>query len=75
MVNLKSVSYVVIMLLHEILTNIHSQKKPRLHFGESFALILGSMVERGSSDPTGPKESLHLVTHYCSSPLNCYKLC
>ena len=26
------------MLLHEGLTKVHSQKKPRLHFGESFAL-------------------------------------
>ena len=27
------------MLLQEGLTHIHSQKKPKLHFGESFALI------------------------------------
>ena len=26
------------MLLHEGLTWVHSQKKPRLHFGESFTL-------------------------------------
>ena len=26
------------MLSHEGLTQIHSQKKPRLHFGESFTL-------------------------------------
>ena len=26
------------MLLHEGLTHIHSQKKARLHFGESFTL-------------------------------------
>ena len=26
------------MLLHEGLTRVHSQKDPRLHFGESFAL-------------------------------------
>ena len=26
------------MLLHEELTHIYSQKKPRLHFGESFTL-------------------------------------
>ena len=31
-VNLKSASFVVIMLLHEGLTHIHSQKKPRLRF-------------------------------------------
>ena len=38
-VNLKSASLVVIMLLQEDLTHIHSQKKPRLHL-ESFALNL-----------------------------------
>ena len=38
-VNLESASFVVIMLLHKGLTHIHSQKKPRLHFGESFTLI------------------------------------
>ena len=38
MVNLKSASFIVIMLLHEVLTHIHSQIKPRLHFGESFTL-------------------------------------
>ena len=32
-VNLKSVSFVVIMLLHKGLTRVHSQKKPRSHFG------------------------------------------
>ena len=37
-VNLKSASFVVIMLLHEGLTHIQSQIKPRLLFGESFAL-------------------------------------
>ena len=38
-VNLKSASFDVIMLLHVSLTHIQSQKKPRLHFGESFTLI------------------------------------
>ena len=38
LVNLKSASFVVIMLLHKGFTHIHSQKKPKLHFGESFAL-------------------------------------
>ena len=37
-VNLKSASFVVIMLLPEGLTRVHSQKKSRLHFGESFTL-------------------------------------
>ena len=27
------------MLLHEGLTRVHSQKDPRLHFGESFACL------------------------------------
>ena len=39
-VNLKSASFVVILHLYEGLTHIHSQKKPRLHFGESFTLKL-----------------------------------
>ena len=38
-VNLKSASFVVIMLSPEGLTHINSQKKPRMRFGESFALI------------------------------------
>ena len=37
-VNLKSASFVIIMRLHEGLTNIYSQKEPRFHFGKSFAL-------------------------------------
>ena len=37
-VNLKRASFVVIMLLNEGLTHLHSQKKPRLHFGKSFTL-------------------------------------
>ena len=37
-VNLKSASFVVIMLLHEGLTHIQSKIKPWLLFGESFAL-------------------------------------
>ena len=43
-VNLKSASFVVIMLLHEGLTHIHSHKKPRLHFGEGFALMIYFIV-------------------------------
>ena len=37
-INLKSASFVVIMLSHEGLTHIHWQKKPRLHFSASFTL-------------------------------------
>ena len=36
-VNLKSASFILIMLLHEGLTRIRSQKKLRLHCGESLA--------------------------------------
>ena len=36
---LKSASFFVIMHLHEGLTHIQSQIKPRLLFGESFTLI------------------------------------
>ena len=32
-VNLRSASFIVIMLLREGLTRVHSLKKPRLHFG------------------------------------------
>ena len=35
MANLRSVSFVEIMPLHERLTHKHSQKKPRLHFGKN----------------------------------------
>ena len=38
MVNLKSASFVVVMLLNEGLTNIQSQIKPWLLSGESFTL-------------------------------------
>ena len=41
MVNLRSASFVVIMLLKERLTGVHSQKDPRLHFGESVTLKKG----------------------------------
>ena len=34
-VNLRSASFIVFMLSHEGLTQGHSQKKQRLHFGES----------------------------------------
>ena len=44
MINLKSASLVVIMLLHEGLTHIHSQLKPRLLFGESFTLKWDSSI-------------------------------
>ena len=38
-------SFVVTMLLHKGLTHIHSQKKPRLHFGESFTLTQVSFIQ------------------------------
>ena len=45
MVNIKSASFVIIMLLYEGLTQVHSQKKPRLHFGESFTLSITAIAE------------------------------
>ena len=33
-------AFVIIRLLHEGLTHVHSQEKPRLHFGESFTSTL-----------------------------------
>ena len=33
------------MFLHLGLTRIHSQKKPRLHFGESFTLSIKFMAQ------------------------------
>ena len=39
-INLKSASFVVIMLSHGRLNHIHSQKKLELHFGETFTLTL-----------------------------------
>ena len=41
-VNLKSASFVVIMLLHEGLTHIQSQINPWLLFGENFAFSFHS---------------------------------
>ena len=46
MVNLKSASFVVIMLLHKGLTRMHSQTKPRLLFGESFTSKRKSLTAR-----------------------------
>ena len=43
-VNLKSASFVVIMLLHKGLTHIQSQIKLWLIFGESFALRPASQI-------------------------------
>ena len=45
-VNLKSASFVVIMLLHEGLTHIQSQIKPRLLSGESFTLMGQAQEQR-----------------------------
>ena len=50
MVNLKSASFVLIMLLQEGLSHIHSQKKPGLHFGESFAKTLPNFIPKKSGD-------------------------
>ena len=39
MVNVKSGTFIVIMLLNEHLTWVHSQKDSRLHFGKSFTKV------------------------------------
>ena len=44
-VNLKSASFVVIVRIHEGLTHIQSQIKPRLLFGESFTLSCAKAVQ------------------------------
>ena len=44
-VNLKSASFIIIMLLHEGLTHIQSQINHLLLFGESFTLRLGYFLE------------------------------
>ena len=62
MVNLKSVSFIVIMLLHEGLTHIHSQIKPHLLFGESFTLIQRNFPQ---SNLTWPNKS-NVVTVFDS---------
>ena len=64
-VNLESASFVVIMLLHKGLTCIHSQKKPRLHFGESFIL--------GSGDWDGHSTTLYLCL--CMNSLVDFEQC
>ena len=46
MVNLKSVSFIIILHLHEGLTHIQSQIKPWLHFGESFTLRFPFMISQ-----------------------------
>ena len=51
MVNLKSATFVVIMLLHEGLTHIQSQIKPPLLFGESFTLIESPVLSAPRSIP------------------------
>ena len=40
-VNLKSATFIIIMVLHEGVTRVHSQTKPQLYFGESFTLNSG----------------------------------
>ena len=49
-VNLKSASFIVIMLLHKGLTHIHSKIKPRLLFGEHFTLIKATHNGHGYND-------------------------
>ena len=51
MVNLKSASFGVIMLLHKGLTRVHSQKKPRL-VGDSCQSNSRKLINNGRRRPT-----------------------
>ena len=55
---LASASFAVIMLLHKGLTHIHSQKKPRLHFGMSFNLSSFGLVTHSQA-----RAHTHTHTH------------
>ena len=50
-INLKSAFFIIIMLLHEGLTHIHSQIKPWLLFGESFTLSWLSLAWISRTSP------------------------
>ena len=65
---LKSASFVVIMLLHKDLTHIHSQKKPRFHFGESFTLNLSGVITNSLKTPSVPVLcfQVNVLTSKCS---------
>ena len=66
-VNLKSASFIIIMLLREGLTHIHSQKKPRLHFGESFTLKADTTnFIQCLQLPLEPQKALYCCFHMCS---------
>ena len=67
MVNLKSASLVLIMLLHEGLTRMHSQKEPKLHFGESFTL--SEFLKRQKSKFKNNLFCPFLNAFFCSLPL------
>ena len=67
MVNFKSASFIVIMFLHEGLTHIQSQIKPRLLFGESFTLTQDINAEVNTPTHTACR-SLPLWLDYLCVP-------
>ena len=79
-VNLKSASFVVIMLLHKGLTHIHSQIKPRLLSGESFTLTCEKNLKvefefiffifSSGKSTTNPSTSIVILMKYCSITSN-----
>ena len=63
------------MLLNKRLTRVHSQKDPRLHFGESFTLTLCILVATASCFIVKSHNSPHsqhkrLITLHCLSVYN-----
>ena len=62
-VNLKSASFIVIMLSHEGLTHIHSQIKPRLLFGESFTLKMISLFAATAPETTENMLNIFILNH------------
>ena len=63
--NLKSAFFIIIMLLHKDLTHIHSQKKPMLHFCESFTLTKLCVHKLFLHESFNTKQSFY--THHCMS--------
>ena len=71
MVNLNSGDFVLIMVLNQSLTLVHSQKDTRLHFGESFSLMVWWKDQIGLlSVATQIMAKFHTVT--INSILKCF---
>ena len=64
--HLKCAAFIVIMLLNESLTWVHSQKDPRLYFGASFALrVVSDVGIQSAVDCIPVVEVCYHVTRYC----------